>query len=513
MSVTSVNIQPGVSVLSVLRHLNYRPWFALAEFIDNSLQSYLTNKEKLLAIEGDVFSLVVNIDIDNRDLGRISIRDNAAGIDETNYKRAFRPAAIPPDQSGLSEFGMGMKSAACWFSPRWHVRTTALGEAYERIIRFDIERIVHDDISELEVEERHIDPNTHFTEVVLEDLHHPPVGRTLGKIKDHLTDIYRLFLRDKTMSLRFNDSELVYMQPKILHVPFFRDRDGSQTRWHKEIKFDFGKGLSVKGFAAIRETASVSTAGFALFRRNRLIQGSADESYRPEYVFGKPNSYCYQRLFGELHLEGFEVAQTKDGIRWDENEQPFLELLREHLDSDEMPLIRQANGYRARSSHAAFQKAARQAVQKTTETMERTLKPVVDDISREPPSEEFPPKTLSNPETFCTEREIEINFNGTTWSVIIELRDDPSIGEWLEIGDDISAPQHGQPRILRLRLSLSNPFMVRFAGVDGSNIEPILRVAASLGLAEVLAREAGVRQAGTIRRNVNDILRYSLSEP
>ena len=37
------------------------------------------------------------------------------------------PAAIPPDRSGLSEFGMGMKSAACWFAPRWSVRTKALG--------------------------------------------------------------------------------------------------------------------------------------------------------------------------------------------------------------------------------------------------------------------------------------------------------------------------------------------------------------------------------------------------
>ncbi len=33
----TVNIQPGVSMLSVLRHLNYKPWFAIAEFVDNSL--------------------------------------------------------------------------------------------------------------------------------------------------------------------------------------------------------------------------------------------------------------------------------------------------------------------------------------------------------------------------------------------------------------------------------------------------------------------------------------------
>ena len=43
-TVNTVNIRPGVSVLSVLRHLNYRPWFAIAEFVDNSIQSFLTRK-------------------------------------------------------------------------------------------------------------------------------------------------------------------------------------------------------------------------------------------------------------------------------------------------------------------------------------------------------------------------------------------------------------------------------------------------------------------------------------
>ena len=39
--IVGVNIQPDVGVLSVLPHLNYRPWYALAEFVDNSLESFL----------------------------------------------------------------------------------------------------------------------------------------------------------------------------------------------------------------------------------------------------------------------------------------------------------------------------------------------------------------------------------------------------------------------------------------------------------------------------------------
>ena len=41
----------------------------------------------------------------------------------------------------------------------------------------------------------------------------------------------------------------------------------------------------------------------------------------------------------------------------------------------------------------------------------------------------------------------------------------------------------------------------------------MLRVAAAIALAEILARGSGVRGAATVRRNINDILREALSEP
>src|SRR5437763_371995 len=100
MSPRTVSIRPGVSILSVLRHLNYKPWFALAEFVDNSLQSFLDHQEELERVEDEGFRLAVTIEIDSTDEGSITIRDNAAGIHEADYTRAFRPAEIPPDAHG-----------------------------------------------------------------------------------------------------------------------------------------------------------------------------------------------------------------------------------------------------------------------------------------------------------------------------------------------------------------------------------------------------------------------------
>jgi hypothetical protein len=369
-SIKTVSIRPGVSILTVLRHLNYTPWFALAEFVDNAVQSFIQHRSELEKAEGKKLTLRVEIDLDPTPPARISIRDNAAGIYPAEFPRAFRPAAVPPDRSGLGEFGMGMKSAACWFAPRWTVRTSALGDPVARTVQFDIDNIVHDELEELVIKEERERPEHHFTEVILQDVFHIPVGRTVGKLKEHLTDIYRVFVRDGVLELRFNGAPLIYEPPNILQAPYYREKNGVPKLWQKTIAFDFGEGLSVHGFAALREPASTARAGFALFRRGRLIQGSGDEGYRPVYVFGQSNSYRYQRLFGELHLEGFEVSHTKDGFRWDENEQPFLELLREHLDSDELPLLRQAEGYRSRAGRSQLVVAARTAVSNTTQAME-----------------------------------------------------------------------------------------------------------------------------------------------
>ncbi|MHB1418189.1 MAG: ATP-binding protein [Bacillota bacterium] len=503
-----IDIRPGVSVLAVLRHLNYKPWYALGEFVDNAVESFTRHLHELRDINSGI-KLRVDIDIDTVSPARISIRDNAAGIFEAEYGRAFRPAAIPPDRTGLAEFGMGMKSAACWFAPRWSVRTSALGESVARTVNFDIANIVNDDIKEIIIQETEEKPENHYTEVVLEEIFHVPVGRTVAKLKEHLTDIYRNFIRSGLLDLRFCGEPLAYREPNILSAPYFKDKEGPNSEWRKSIDFDFGDGLSVKGFAALRETANTAKAGFSLFRRGRVIQGSGDEGYRPSYIFGSSNSYRYQRLFGELHLDGFEVSHTKDGFRWDDNEQPFLELLREHIDSDDLPLLKQAEGYRVRVSGEQLIKAALQAVANATQAMEKTLPEILPIVAREEPVDT--PREEALQKSTLAGRRFDILFRDKDWAIKVELTDDPAESQWLAVSD--TPETRGEPRRLNIRVSVVHPFMVRFARTDTEDVEALLRVAAAIALAEVLARDSGVRMAGTVRRNVNEILKDALSDP
>ena len=509
-----INIRPEVSILSVLRHLNYKPWYALAEFVDNSLQSYIHRRAQLQEIHGDTHTLKVEIELDATPPGRILVRDNAAGIAERDYARAFKPAEPPADRTGLSEFGMGMKSAACWLALEWTVRTKAIGETTERTIAFDVADIVQNRIEELDIRTRTALPNEHYTELVLEGLHKSPMGRTISKIKEHLASIYRVFLRDGILELIFNGEPLTFQTPAILNAAYYKTPEAEPVLWRKEIDFDFGEGQKVHGFAALREKASVSSAGFALFRRNRVIQGSGDEGYRPEAVFGKSNSYRYQRLFGELQLEGFDVSHTKDGFRWEEHEEIFLEFLEQHLNAKPLPLLSQAEEYRARPSRQSLQAGAKMAADRTAGVIGRDVPKAMEKAIDDGPDESSPPPILPPTETFATERTIDVELKGQPWRIIIELVTDPAIGDWVSVSDRPIVNESGQVRrCVCVRLSLAHPFMDRFGGPDAASIEPLLRLAAAIGLGETAAREAGVELTGTIRRNINELLRSALSNP
>ena len=70
----------GSSVLSRYADLDYDIWYALAEFVDNSLHSYLNNQEALNRLNVNICEVAISL-TDNNGNDSIIINDNAAGID------------------------------------------------------------------------------------------------------------------------------------------------------------------------------------------------------------------------------------------------------------------------------------------------------------------------------------------------------------------------------------------------------------------------------------------------
>lgn len=220
---------------------------------------------------------------------------------------------------------------------------------------------------------------------------------------------------------------------------------------------------------------------------------------------GELGSPEYKRIFGELHLEGFNVSFTKKGIKWDENMEIFLDLLKSDLNQQTFPLLKQAKDYRVKPSKADMIRAAETVVKTTVQDIQDNIQPTIKAIRSSPIPLDNTRLTKTD-EITC--REFEINFNDAKWLVTIELSYDSDITDWIEVGSHVLRNRTTDQtlRQVGVRMSLNHPFIIHFAGTDKSKLEPILRIAAVIGLAEEAAREAGLKQAGTIRMNLNKLL-------
>ncbi|MCH8558626.1 MAG: ATP-binding protein [Balneolia bacterium] len=515
---TNVDIRPGITILSVLKHLNYKPYYALAEFVDNSIDSCIKKEVDLKAIEGHSYNLKVDIEFDNNNR-RIIIKDNAGGIHSDDYQRAFRTAELPPDPTQLSEFGMGMKSAACWFSNKWQVKTTALGEELERTVNFDISTIVEDKIQELEISSRPVTATSHYTVLTLYDVEEKmPVKRGLGKVKHHLASIYRDFFRRGVLELYINGEKLEYKEPKILNGPYYETPEGDNIVWKQQVDFDFGRdrdgqSLRATGFVAIMETMSVKDSGFALFRRGRVIEGSADkdEGFRPAAISGSLGSHRYKRLFGELHLEGFKVSHTKDGFQWDDNMDAFLGVLKEELESPEsLPILKQADKLRVRETSKNYEKVSKTVVDNTTDKIKTGISQDVGNLTEKSTQALVKSITLEKTEE-SYHKQFCLNLSDIDYVVHIELSYDETIDELIQVGDHLIPEEIPLHKNIGIRLSLTHPFMVEFAGDDRKVIEPLLRIIVALGLSEIIVKKTGA-PITELRNNMNELLLGSLSK-
>lgn len=328
----------------------------LAEFVDNALQSSRDHREELRAIDPN-YKLNVNIEIfwdeneskvSQRLAKKFIITDNAAGIDLNHYAHAFKSAETPDDDSGLNEFGMGLKTAACWLGETWSVKTKALGENVERLFRFDINEVTDNELKELPYETRPKAPGEHGTIIEIDaTTKNIPTFKSLGKIRTEIASIYRNSLREDELDILVNDNPLEFVDYQVLHAPFYNKTDDPAKTWRYKVDFKFGK-YKATGFIAILRDINSLQNGLVLSRRGRVIIGAeSDGRYFPKILFGAPGNFKYKRLFGELELEGFAVSFNKNDIQDKDNLEMLMEALRDKIREDDPQFFPQADGYRA----------------------------------------------------------------------------------------------------------------------------------------------------------------------
>lgn len=503
MKTVSIRHKPGAYKL--YRALNNKMWYALSEYVDNALQSFENNKDALYRLHGNNYKCIIEIDIDATN--QIRIFDTAGGISEKDFSRAFEPANAPENDTGLSEYGMGLKIASIWFGDKYTVKSSALGENVVRKVEFELQKVIESEMEELEVIQEEALPNKHFTEVVITRLsNNAPTGNRnqLKKIESHLSSIYRNFIRKGNVEIRFNGEPLRYIEPKVLIAPPYNDLNGTSVHWRKEIKINHHN-YEVTGFIALLDTMKNSDAGLSLFRRGRVIEGSHDEKYKNKLLSGSPGSPRDKRLFGELELKGFNVSFEKGAFVGNEDFEALFKLIKDDLSSPNFPLLRQAEKYRKTEPYNSKNTAA---------SIGKQLKRDYAEISNgNPINIILPTESVSTP-TPRVEEEDKVTVidetytmqNGVSYSLNLELvtaKNDSSLYTIISVDrQDVNNTK------IRARFNFSHQYCVKTSRKHGKDsLSLVSNLIKSLIVAEIHSVTLGTTSESNIRKSFNELLR------
>ena len=351
-----MKVRLGLGAFRSFKRLSYTPWHALAEFIDNSTQSYRDNKAALVAASsGPGAPLTVEIEYSRAKGGKLRISDNAMGMSRAELGNALVVGVPPPGTLWRSRYGFGLKTAASWFGDVWTVETKRLGSTTSLTAEVDVERVADGD-AEVDLERKSgLARTDHYTIVEIRKLNQLLHWRTLQKTRDNLASMYRSDLRDGSLRLVWLGDDLKWQDETK-----YAERPAGHTL-HREFELRVGR-KRIRGSAGVLARGSRTKGGFAILHAGRVIKGPPT-AWRPAEIFGQPqgsNNLVSQRLVGEINLDGFPVTHTKDNILWIGDEEQAVGLaLRDEL----ADLIAAANELRPTSGRTPSANAAKRAAQ------------------------------------------------------------------------------------------------------------------------------------------------------
>lgn len=482
-----VDITIGSNMYGRISDLPNTPSHVLAEFVDNALQSFRDKKSQLLSLDPNYrLSIEIEFEWENDKAKSIIVRDNAGGIGADNYANAFKLANTPENNQGLNEFGMGLKTAALWLGEVWSVKTTAIGENIARTIKFDLNEVLANGLKKLVVMPERVNEDAHYTIISINSLtNKAPSRRSLQKIKDELSSIYRKSLRNDEADIKVDGEKLFFEETEILTAPSVKNPNGPAIYWRKNIDFKFGK-YRATGFIGILKDINSTKNGFVLLRRGRVVYGAeTDGRYFPKSLSGSSGTFRYKRLFGELELEGFAVSFNKNDLQDKENLEALMEALRDEIHTRDFDLYNQAEDYRLDERQKSINK-----IVKTHDTGKKKNEKVEVKTS---------PKSIVSTTTIDTSTTLVIstpiveaepvvmghiddvyNINGKDYRLRVEMVDKGHDLVWLDTSKKVE-------NVVICKINMNHSFFRYFQNSD----KAIVAILKTLALAKFTAKEDG----------------------
>lgn len=437
---------------------------ALAEFIDNALQSYRDHSQELhMSAYGykPYVSIEINWEPITKTATSIVVRDNAYGMDLKNFLASLQPGNKPKDNTGLHEFGMGLKSASLWLGNKYTITTKAYNDSFVRSATFDVEEVTANNLKEIDYTELPAESEEHYTILSIENLtQNAPKERSLKSIISEIASIYRVVLRTNELSISINGSPVFFEEYEPLRAAFVKTPAGKEIIWRKSIDFKFQK-YRAKGFLALLKDIDSNKNGLVIFRRGRAIMGSEDgQRIYPKCLFGSPGTFRYKRLYGELELEGFEVSYNKNAILNQEDLNTLYENLVPEIRQPELDFFTQANDYRV----GQIKKAVATIVKKHADGKKKYEQPINLEISSQVLTDTPPPVYKTSTESILNEIDEPFIINNEEYKLKVLFDQE---------GDElctINVSRLDSEKIIICNINVAHDFFERFGRPTSGNI-------------------------------------------
>lgn len=473
----------------------------LAEFVDNALQSYHDCQRELQATqEGYCLRVDIRFALDEtrKNITKITISDNAAGINEKRYPTAFMPARRPDNTDGLNEYGMGLKTAACWLGREWTVATKALGENVMRTVHFNLEQISQEDLKTLPVAVEDCSPEEHFTTVVItQPTQNMPSANGIPALKETLASIYRKIIRNNEMTLVVDGEQLSYNTPEPLVAPPVGQPEAGSVVWKRDIDIEF-LNYKAKGFIGVLKSIDQTHNGLVLLRRGRVVLGAEKgKRYTPSSICGSSGTFRYKRIYGELELEGFNVSYNKNEIQDKENLEALMTVIKNELRSGNLDILTQADKYRLDS----FQDNAKQLVKKHNKAPKRKREPISIDSQGEGTAfakEELAQKSAEKP-LVIDSYDDKYDICGESYTLKVQFVAQGDELFWVDVSKS-------EEHIIQCIINVGHEFFDCFGKKADSSVVAILK---TMAIAKYRAKRMSENDAGEMLHFFNSYIKHT----
>lgn len=480
-----ISIRPKSSILVRYRDSPYKLEGALAEFVDNSTDSYFKHKDILSSIGQNSCNVTIEIEPD-----KITILDNAFGMNINDFKRSVILDSPPDDISGRSEKGMGLKTAATWLGNYWSVETSEYGSELGFFAQVNVNEIEKEAPEEIEATEFNCEKEKHYTKVVIKNLRKNIKSSAVNKVTNLLSKMYSLDIRNKELVLILNKEPLRYELPELWCDP--KTQEPKKREFSIEFTFD-NNAYSAYGWVGVRKKGSTENEGLSIIRRGRAIE----TGYKPKKLFGGPNSYSQQRLIGEIHLDNWDVTHIKNGIQW---EGGLEDKLLEEIKCEIKDIIKFSEELRVKKEYESPE-----AKSKMAKNNQNSFKVLREIDAVEQKKENFKTKEIEKTNDkkidYIENPIVEIPFKDKTYKFEI-IYENNYTNDWLTIENTNEIDKY------RIILNIDLDFFKKY-NEDRKNAEFLQKIAVTIATALLLSKENGNQDYYTVLDALNRIIKVA----